>query len=363
STVCYALLGKALGNEHVRGLHIDNGFMRKNESAFVMKALEHQGLHLEFVDASQQFIDALQGITDPEEKRKIIGEVFVKVAQDAMRDMHTEGWLLAQGTIYPDTIESQGTKHAALIKTHHNRVEVMRQLLKEGKVIEPIKQLYKDEVRALGVALGLPSALVNRKPFPGPGLAVRCLCNAEESFDHPDNGRLQEMVLPLKGVIAPVKSVGVQGDERTYKHPAIIYGGADWDQLDALSSIPNKLPSVNRMIYLLSPSVPPLSLKKATLTRQRLSLLRDIDALVRESTSKNGSNDLWQFPVIMAPMGNVHGESIILRPVHSQEAMTATYAKLDLGQMKVLAERIRSMGIDAVYYDFTTKPPGTIEWE
>src|SRR5207244_3041787 len=161
-------------------------------------------------DASGQFMSALATAAEPEQKRHIIGEEFVRVqkrileSERFLRDGH---WILGQGTIYPDTIESGGTAKADLIKTHHNRVAGIQKLMDEGKIVEPLASFYKDEVRAVGRQLGLPEALLERHPFPGPGLAIRCLCSevsgvAEET---PDGWRL------------PVQSVGVQGDSRTYR--------------------------------------------------------------------------------------------------------------------------------------------------
>ncbi|MFH1132952.1 MAG: glutamine-hydrolyzing GMP synthase [Nanoarchaeota archaeon] len=366
SAVCFALLGKALGKGRVKGLHIDTGLMRTDESQGVLAAMGSLGLGLDFIDESERFFAALAGVTDPEEKRRVIGEAFVEVAQEAMLGLDSEEWLLAQGTIYPDTIETQGTKHAALIKTHHNRVPMMQRLIDQGKVIEPLRQLYKDEVRELGSRLGLSKEIISRHPFPGPGLAVRCLCHdgINQEIDPDDQERLRELAWPLRAVIAPVRSVGVQGDSRTYRHPGIVFGKAEWQELDRLHTIPNKLQAVNRMLYLLSPGEPQITLKAASVTRERISLLRKADRLVHAFVAAHGlGKDIWQFPVVLLPMGGRFGESIVLRPVVSREAMTAGYARLPLGRMRDLSQSLLSLGLDAVYYDFTTKPPATIEWE
>ena len=225
STVCFLLLNRALGTDRVLGLHIDNGFMRKGETAAVESLLKGSGFsNLKVVDASAAFLDRVAGVADPEAKRLAIGEEFIEVRDRVLAelDLDPDQWLLGQGTLYTDTIESGGTDHAEVIKTHHNRVGVIERLLAEGKVVEPLSQLYKDEVRELGEKLGVPHHLVWRHPFPGPGLAVRCLCagpgaghDAAEPLGTLDGSNLDAELLPLR-------SVGVQGDGRTYAHPALL---------------------------------------------------------------------------------------------------------------------------------------------
>ena len=180
STITFALLNKALGKERVLGLHIDNGFMRKNESASVAEAYRRAGFD-NFIteDASDTFLEAVKGLTDPQKKRAAVGETFITVrnAVVARQNLSDDNWLLAQGTLYPDIIESGGTKNAHTIKTHHNRVEGIQTLIDKGLVIEPLKELYKDEVRNIGRALGLDEKLIMRHPFPGPGLSINVLCS------------------------------------------------------------------------------------------------------------------------------------------------------------------------------------------
>ena len=175
STVCAVLLGRALGPEKVHLLHIDNGLMRKNESAAVIEELRRRNLskNLHFVDASRKFLDALAGQIDPEKKRTIIGETFLDVFRETAEQLDLSECLLVQGTIYPDTIETGGTKRADTIKTHHNRVPAVQRMIEQGLVIEPLVELYKVEVRELGETLGLPENIVWRHPFPGPGLGIR----------------------------------------------------------------------------------------------------------------------------------------------------------------------------------------------
>ena len=179
STITFALLNKALGQDRVLGLHIDNGFMRKNESAQVAEAYRKFGFTNFIVeDASESFLKAISGLTDPQKKRMAVGENFITVRNEVTaRQNLDDSWLLAQGTLYPDIIESGGTKNSHTIKTHHNRVAGIQELIAKGLIIEPIRDLYKDEVRAIGKKLGLPDQLVMRHPFPGPGLSINVLCN------------------------------------------------------------------------------------------------------------------------------------------------------------------------------------------
>ena len=283
--------------------------------------------------------------------------------------LNPDKWLLGQGTIYPDTIETKGTKHANLIKTHHNRVEAVQKLIDQNKVIEPISELYKDEVRKLGIELGLPNSIVMRMPFPGPGLAVRCLCNEkEEKIENEDkiNKKINEIASKynLKGNILPVKSVGVQGDSRTYKHPVLLYGRSNWEKLSKVSTeLTNNIEEINRVVYLLHFTHFEGNLKNFTITRSRLDLLREADIIVMDKMDEKMREEIWQFPVILIPYG-VKGESIVLRPVYSKEAMTAEFAKINPKLLKRIAKALLNIyGIDAVFYDITNKPPGTIEWE
>ncbi len=190
STVAFTLCLKALGTERVSGFYVDTGLMREGETAFVRNLFRTLGSESFMVEeAGDQFLGALEGVIDPEEKRHIIGEQFVAVQDRILRTGHfLEGaWILGQGTIYPDTIESGGTAKADLIKTHHNRVAGIQKLMEEGRIVEPLTYFYKDEVREIGRELGLPSEFLDRHPFPGPGLAIRCLCS--ERGSQPDAAR------------------------------------------------------------------------------------------------------------------------------------------------------------------------------
>ncbi len=372
STVCLALLNKALGPQNVKALHIDNGFMRANESMNVVAALRKQRFDNFMVeDASEYFLQQTHGLVDPEEKRKVIGKAFIEVQQRVLEKLglNNNEWLLGQGTIYPDTIESGRTKHAQVIKTHHNRVAIIQELLAQGKVIEPLNQLYKDEVREVGTQLGLPTEVLQRHPFPGPGLGIRVLCN--QGNEPPVNAAIKERVHTIAkengfhSIIPPLKSVGVQGDNRTYQHPAILIGKRDWSTLEAASTrITNEVREINRVTYLCAGALVPRT-RKGFLSKERLDVLRQADAIVEKHLREMGLYDsVWQFPVVLAPIECEGGEAIILRPVYSTEAMTARFADLPFSFVeKVSKELMQLNGVGAVLYDVTHKPPGTIEWE
>ncbi len=380
STVCFALLNQTIGPERVKGVHIDNGLMRKNESRDVIAAFSDLGYdNLEHVDAVDRFLTPLEGVTDPEEKRRIIGRMFVEVASDQLGGIDLEeGWLLAQGTIYPDTIETGGTRHAATIKTHHNRVEEIEQLIARGKVIEPLAHLYKDEVREAGMALGLPEALVWRHPFPGPGLGVRILCDSGAEIMEDERVLMAEAEARAAEIAAgagydarvlPTRSVGVQGDYRTYAHPVMLNGGErEWRALEDVSTrITNEIREINRVIYSVSRNDPgQLITRAASVTPDRLSLLQEVDAIaMRILTTAGLDRSAWQLITVLLPLGPASGgECVVLRPVYSTEAMTAKFADLPWSTVDEMVHGIEALtGISSVFYDVTHKPPATIEWE
>ena len=376
SSVAFVLFNKALGADRVQGLHIDNGFMRKDETAAVEAFLKHEGFHNLIVeDASNDFLLSVEGIAEPEAKREAIGRTFLDVKDKvlARMDLDPEHWLLGQGTLYPDTIESGGTEHAALIKTHHNRIDLIEELIRQGKVIEPLAQLYKDEVRDLGTELGLPDHLVWRHPFPGPGLAVRCLCSdgkmpAEDLSEPEARAAAIAADAKLQLKILPVKSVGVQGDYRTYAHPAVVWGDANWDVLEDISTrVTNSVRAINRVIYLLAPDdAPQLRLKRAFSSRQRLDVLREADALAMQALENADlMSEVSQMPTVLVPLTtNGQDEVVVLRPISTPDFMTARFTHLPRELIFDLASDILDLeGVAAVFYDVTHKPPGTVEWE
>ncbi len=381
STVAFTLLNKVLGSDRVVGLLVDTGLMRKNEVAMIQSAFKELGIkNLHVEDASDEFFQNLKDVYEPEQKRKIIGDTFLAVQKRVSEKMGLtmgpsassgqpslrEGWMLGQGTIYPDTIETGGTKHADHIKTHHNRVDAIQKMIDQGLVIEPLKELYKDEVRQLGEDLGLPHELVERHPFPGPGLGVRILCAQE-----PDDAHHADIQLQTPHVVLPVRSVGVQGDGRTYRHALALFSDrpchiAD-EYLYQATIIPNTNPSFNRVLLCTSrPDVPTLTFTPGSVTRDRAELLREADSIVHEEMLKAGLyQKIWQFPVVLLPFGTKRGgQSIVLRPIVSTDAMTANAMPIAERVLHEMTERICALdGIDLVFIDLTNKPPATIEWE
>lgn len=376
STVAAKLFGLAIGPERLHLLHVDNGLMRKEESRAVILMLQSLGLgeHLHFVDAGDVFLKALEGVSEPERKRQIIGDTFVEVFEREARRLGIEDHLLGQGTIYPDTIETGGTKRADTIKTHHNRVPVIERMIEAGRVVEPLAELYKVEVRELGEQLGIPHDMIWRHPFPGPGLGVRLLCSggAEDREGFAEIEPQVEALAARYGIQAltlPIRSVGVKADLRAYEHPVMLGGQVPWDRLlEAVGMILEQVPGLNRCIWNLGPAFPssarPLA---AGMTRERLDLLREADAIVMDGLQRHGLYDtIWQCPTVLVPLelDGAGRELVIVRPIHSERAMTATPAALPDALVEELRNGILALpGVSGLALDVTSKPPGTIEWE
>jgi len=291
SSVAAALVHRAVGNQ-LNALFVDNGLLREGEAERVEQALSAQmGGTLHAQDASQTFLEALAGLSDPEQKRRAVGHTFITIFEKYASQLGQVDFLV-QGTIYPDVIESRGPERAAAhkIKSHHNVGGLPEHMRFE--LIEPLRFLFKDEVRAIGTYLGLPDDLVWRQPFPGPGLAVRCLGEITrdrlQTLQRADAifcgellaAGLLEMPYPAQGSIAqafatllPVRSVGVMGDQRTYQETVVLravssqdFMTADWVQLphDLLGRVANRIvnevPGVNRVVYDLT-SKPPATIE------------------------------------------------------------------------------------------------------
>lgn len=399
STVAFALLNKALGQKRVLGLHIDNGFMRKNESKKVEEAYKSHGFSNFIVeDASKTFLKAVENLTDPQKKRMAIGENFITVRNEvvAKQKFDENKWLLAQGTLYPDIIESGGTKNSNVIKTHHNRVDGIQKLIEKGLIIEPLKDLYKDEVRAIGKKLGLEDELVMRHPFPGPGLSINVLCSngtmtdndkeefkkAQEEISKVQLGMFCEKCSEnLEKYILPVKSVGVQGDFRTYRFPSVIsfaktengfyHLPKKWEKLEAASSqITNSASFINRTIIRLwqNPSVKDeaLKLQEGYCTKDRLDQTRDADDIVLTALHKSGwYNKIFQHLTINLPYASSKERcSFVLRPLCSEDVMTARFAQLPQNLLMDIVQEISKLPyVDAIFFDLTNKPPATFGWE
>jgi GMP synthase (glutamine-hydrolysing) len=376
STVAAKMLGAALGPGRLHLLHIDNGLMRKDESKSVLKMFSALGLdeNLHFVDASGDFLEALDGVVEPERKRLIIGDTFISVFQREAARLGMERHLLGQGTIYPDTIETGGTRRADTIKTHHNRVPIIEMMIADGNVVEPLAELYKVEVRELGEKLGIPREALWRHPFPGPGLGVRLLC-ADGAHDMAEMERIRPeaealaLRWGLQAMALPIRSVGVKADLRSYEHPVMLSGNAPHEKLlEAAGEIFKKVPGVNRCIADLSGSMPfSIMPRRAAVTRERLDLLREADHLVMEGLKKHWIHDsIWQCPTVLVPLSidGKEGELVIIRPVHSERAMTARAAPLPAALVSELRKSILNLpGVAGLALDVTSKPPGTIEWE
>ncbi|QTQ14676.1 glutamine-hydrolyzing GMP synthase [Treponema parvum] len=399
STVAFALLNKALGQDRVLGLHIDNGFMRLNESEQVAKQYRSFGFNNFIVeDAGKTFLKAVQGLTDPQKKRMAVGETFIAVRNEVVSKQHLneDEWLLAQGTLYPDIIESGGTENSKTIKTHHNRVAGIQKLIEKGLIIEPLKDLYKDEVRSIGKKIGLSDHLVMRHPFPGPGLSINVLCS-DAKFTKKDKEEFEKASEELSSIaldmfcekcsasmekyVLPVKSVGVQGDFRTYKFPAALSfekqeGGyyhipKNYDKLEKASSlITNNCSYINRCIIRLwqNPAVSDgdLKLQEGYCDKNRLDQLRQADdAVLTELQNTGWYNRIFQHLTISLPYASSKNRtSFVLRPVFSEDVMTARFARLPHEILLSIVKKISELPFtDAIFFDLTNKPPATFGWE
>jgi len=404
SSVTAALLAKALRPEQVYAVHIDSGMMRQEESDLVCEALKAIGLrHLERVDAEETFLNAtteidgqlvgpLCQVTDPEAKRRIIGDGFYHLVTAAIRrsGLNLDETFIAQGTLRPDLIESGNrdvSSQAHTIKTHHNDVPLIQEQRKKGLIIEPNRDWHKDEVRKVGRMLGLPEELVMRHPFPGPGLAIRILC-AEKPYLTEEyeevNHSLQALAaeVGLQAVLLPIQSVGVQGDARSYRYCAALKGNLNkltWPEIRTLAQkIPNRIHAINRVALLLNEAELPTEVRNVTPTRLNpvsLEKLRVLDAIVTESFRKEGLHDrISQLFTVMIPVDTAeNGEgvpkhSFVIRAVITSDYMTARPAAL-LDEIplqfirNLVDDLVAQPNVDLVLYDITSKPPATVEWE
>ncbi|MEV0035737.1 glutamine-hydrolyzing GMP synthase [Streptomyces sp. NPDC056909] len=293
SAVAAALVQRAIGDQ-LTCVYVDHGLMRKGETEQVEKDfVAATGVQLKVVDAQERFLAALAGVSDPEQKRKIIGREFIRVFEQAQAEIVAEAGaegedvaFLVQGTLYPDVVESGGGTGTANIKSHHNVGGLPDDI--EFELVEPLRQLFKDEVRMVGQELGLPDEIVHRQPFPGPGLGIRIV---------------------------------------------------------------------------------------GEVTRERLDLLREADAIAREELTAAGlDRDIWQCPVVLLADvrsvgvqgdGRSYGHPIVLRPVSSEDAMTADWTRMPYDVLARISTRITNevADVNRVVLDVTSKPPGTIEWE
>ncbi|KAG5674427.1 hypothetical protein PVAND_004399 [Polypedilum vanderplanki] len=444
STVCAALLRVALQPNQILALHIDNGFMRKNESENVEQSLKELGVNLIVKKAFHQFIKGtttvklpgslyttetplLSMTINPEDKRKIIGDVFMKVSNEILREMkmRPEDVYLAQGTLRPDLIESASalvSSKADTIKTHHNDTELVRKLRDEGRVVEPLKDFHKDEVRQLGYDLGLPPSIVERHPFPGPGLAIRIVC-ADDAYLEKDFSETQVVVkvivdyqkklkknhallnrvsgvttkeeqdelcrisssIELSATVLPIRSVGVQGDKRSYNYVVGLSSQTppNWQDMIFLAKlIPRILHNVNRVCFIFGNPVmyQITDVTHTFLSKYTVGQVRQADYIVNTILNEfNLMKGISQMPVVLVPLHFDRDpvdrkpsaqRSIVLRPFITNDFMTGVPVIPGSEQLPIQAiERIVTEilanvpGISRVMYDLTSKPPGTTEWE
>lgn len=401
SSVAATLASAVIDADKFHAFYIDSGFMR-DEDDLVIEILQAVGMNVTKVLAAEQFEQATIEIADdsnplkltqsaalvetddPETKRKIIGKTFITIQNDLLASLKLKEALLLQGTNAADRIESghsKGDSHTETIKTHHNQVAEVQELKARGLLIEPIDDLFKDEIRAIGRELGLPDELVERQPFPGPGTAIRIICasaDKPELTEAPEAEALNEFVAKygVKAHILPVRSVGVGGDERSHISVAAIeHADLTSDEMAALASdIPAHFRGViNRVVYALGEQ--PLtggSVTRTLLTADSRAQLRIADRIVFEVMRAHGViNKIKQMPVVLLPLSfdKPGYRSIVLRPVTTSTFMTvqAMLPGLDLPPefFDDIVSRILSEvpGISQIFLDLTNKPPGTTEWE
>ena len=400
SAVTAALLVRALPPENVYAIHIDHGMMRKNESDLICENLKKLGLvHMKRVNAENEFfngavddgtgkvIGPLSATVDPEKKRKIIGSMFVKVTAKAAEELGIDfdNTFLAQGTLRPDLIESGNpdvSGYANKIKTHHNDVDIIRKFREKGKIIETNWDWHKDEVRQVARMLGLDEEIASRQPFPGPGLGVRILCNdSTVAITTEQREKLADFLAAYEGgkyvgKIAPIRSVGVQGDNRSYKSLVVLGGGlpTDWDALfEVARAIPNNLSFINRVAYRVDSREPvtTLTCTPMHICHETAEVLREADAIV---TGTVMNKKIAQCFAVLLPVStdetSARPYSIVIRAVVTSDYMTARAAvpgvHFPVEALESAAKQIKQkLGdkVDMVLYDVTGKPPATIEWE
>lgn len=399
SAVTAALLVKALPADNIFAIHVDHGLMRKDESDIICENLKSLGLkNLLRINAEKQFfydkIDTGDGelsgplseVCDPELKRKIIGSMFIKVTRDAADSLGLDfdNTFLAQGTLRPDLIESGNpdvSGYANKIKTHHNDVDIVRRARERGLIIETNWDWHKDEVRQVARMLGLDEAVASRQPFPGPGLGVRLICTdkpatPDKKHDSELRGLLDTLASGKYDVqAAPIRSVGVQGDNRSYKSLAIMAGGgseSDFSEIFSLAkTIPNTLGFINRVAYRVDGKglEGELFCSPMHVCSETASLLRELDHITTSSLMNPGISQCF---AVLIPVSSTTGKkySAVMRAIVTNDFMTARSAipgeDFPLEALRSAVAQIKEgFGdkIDMVLYDVTGKPPATIEWE
>jgi GMP synthase (glutamine-hydrolysing) len=394
STVCAKLLFNALPKEYVHVIHIDNGFMRMNESEMVKISLKSafDDETVKVIRCQEEFLNASTDISgvrterlcetvNPEVKRKIIGDTFMRIITKEIENLQLKDYLLVQGTLRPDLIESAShlaSSKADVIKTHHNDTNIVRQKRAQGLILEPLKDYHKDEVRMIGKSLGLSDEMVWRQPFPGPGLAIRILCQTNDIAIPKEELILEKLakyqVAGMKIDLLPIRSVGVQGDGRSYSFVAGISSDViDWPLLFTIAKeIPKEVHEINRVVYIFGGKIDKFvpTISRTVLEVDTIEQLRVADGLFNASIGEHAKR-LSQAPVILTPLnfGSDGYRSIVLRPFITRDFMTGVPAKpnVDLPE-EVILHTVNQIientpRISKVMYDLTSKPPGTTEWE
>lgn len=400
SAVAATLAASVIVPDKFHAFYIDNGFMR-DEDDMVIDALNAAGILVTKIDATERFeqgqtiingevVGPLIETTDPEAKRKIIGKTFIDVQNYIVMSLNLSEALLLQGTNAADRIESgnsKGGNHTDTIKTHHNQVQEVQELKSRGLLIEPLDDLFKDEIRALGHELGLPPELVDRQPFPGPGTAIRIIAAPYDQVELPRDPiekavrtflffRSYDTDKPVIAHVLPIRSVGVGGDERSHISVLAI-DNADLSTAD-MADLANEIPAnfrgaINRVIYALGQNaLAERTVTKTLLTKEVRNQLRRSDKIVFEAMrSFNVLSKIKQMPVVLLPISfqEPGDRSIVLRPVTTSTFMTvqAMLPGRDLPSefFTLITQRIINEvpGISQVFLDLTNKPPGTTEWE
>lgn len=396
SAVSAALLIKALNPENVYAIHIDHGLMRKNESDIVCENLKKLGLkNLIRENAQETFFNSvvktgdreigpLTKLVDPEQKRTLIGETFIEVVRKTAANLNLDfdKTFWAQGTLRPDLIESGNpdvSSFAHKIKTHHNDVDIVRKAREKGLVVETNWDWHKDEVRQVARNLGIDESIASRQPFPGPGLAIRLLCNDGTNQITPaQNERFCSLINQLtsstnyQGQVVPLQSVGVQGDCRSYRSLSLLWGKGlelDWEPVYQIGKeIPNRLDFVNRVAYVINKTKPeaPVNTYPMYLNQENIQLLREIDDLVVQKLNKKPISQVF---AVLLPLGVTKKYSVAIRTFITNDFMTGRPAFIgsDISNETIesLTREIVSKfpEIDLVLYDVTGKPPATVEWQ
>ena len=395
SAVTAALLVKALPAENIYAIHIDSGFMRKNESDIVCENLKELGMKNlirenakdyfmnTIVETEEGPIGPLVDTVDPEKKRRIIGEIFIQIANQVIErlGLDKENTFIAQGTLRPDLIESGNpdiSGFAHKIKTHHNDVEIVRQARKKGLIVETNADWHKDEVRRVARKLGLDEAIASRQPFPGPGLAIRLIChdkNEEVEITSEEVAKLNEILgqTSEKGFILPIKSVGVQGDARSYRNLCLMAGRKtdfDWKEVTTnAKEITDRINSINRVGYILNKSEINDEIKcfNMRIEDENVELLRELDYIVTTTLENAKVNQTF---AVLIPIGITKKYSVAIRTFVTNDFMTGRPGKIGKEVEKADIEKIvneieSKFGdkIEFVIYDVTSKPPATTEWQ